>query len=198
MFTGIIETTGIIQSIKEEGANRVFYIHSPISNELKIDQSLSHNGVCLTVEVISDEVYRVTAIAETLIKSNLGKLKTGDKVNLERCLRFGERIDGHIVQGHVDTTAVCIAKKDLNGSVEMRFKLGEIKTPYIVEKGSIAINGVSLTVYNVSENEFSVSIIPYTLEHSNFKSLEVDGVVNIEYDIIGKYILRSLALKDQN
>ncbi len=196
MFTGIIEAVGTVESVKPEGSNKIFYVSSVISRELKVDQSLSHNGVCLTVEAVNEDVHRVTAIEETLLKSNLRRLQTGDLVNLERCLQFNGRIDGHIVQGHVDTTAVCISKKPRSGSMEYRFQLKEERTPFIVEKGSISLNGVSLTIYNVSKNAFSVSIIPYTLEHTNLNDLAEGMDVNIEYDIIGKYILRNLQLNE--
>lgn len=196
MFTGIIEAVGTVESVKPEGSNKIFYVRSVISRELKVDQSLSHNGVCLTVEAVNEDVHRVTAIEETLLKSNLRRLQTGDLVNLERCLQFNGRIDGHIVQGHVDTTALCISKKPRSGSMEYRFQLKEERTPFIVEKGSISLNGVSLTIYNVSKNAFSVSIIPYTLEHTNLSGMAEGMDVNIEYDIIGKYILRNLQLHE--
>lgn len=195
MFTGIIEALGEVVKIESEGSNKTFFVASPISKDFKIDQSVSHNGVCLTIEYVSEELHRVTAIDETLSKSNFATVKVGDRLNLERCLQLNGRVDGHIVQGHVDTVATCTSKKDLNGSVEFRFRLHAEKVPYIVEKGSIAVNGISLTIYDVTENQFSVSIIPFTLVHTNIGKVEVGDRVNVEYDIIGKYILRSLQLK---
>src|ERR1700743_336852 len=171
MFTGIIEATGIITDIKQQGTNSTFWVKSPLSEELKVDQSVCHNGVCLTVEAIADGSHRVTAIAETLAKTTLGNWKTGDQINLERCLLMNGRLDGHIVQGHVDGTGICTDKKELNGSWEYRFEVPETFAALVIEKGSICLNGISLTVFNVEKNSFSVAVIPYTFEHTNMKHL---------------------------
>lgn len=195
MFTGIIEQTGRVESIESHGSNLSFWIKSSLSAQLKIDQSLSHNGVCLTIEEIKGDTYKVTAIAETLRKTNLGSLHTGHQVNLERCMQMNGRIDGHIVQGHVDTTACCIAKEEKNGSTEFSFEIDERFAPLIIEKGSIAINGISLTLFNVTNTGFTVAIIPYTLAHTNLAELNVGNSVNIEFDIIGKYVHRMEQLK---
>lgn len=195
MFTGIIESVGTIQHIEQNGSNKSFWISSPISSELKVDQSVSHNGVCLTVEAIEENTHRVTAIEETLVKSNFNDLHIYDVVNLERCMLMNGRIDGHIVQGHVDSTAICIDKKDLNGSWQFRFQFPESFSKLVIEKGSIAINGISLTLFNVDVNEFSVAIIPYTFEHTNMKHVNVGTSVNIEFDMIGKYIQRMITIK---
>lgn len=198
MFTGIIEATGIITDIKEQGTNKIFRITSPISHELKVDQSVCHNGACLTVEEINGNTHKVTAIAETLSKTNLNSWKTGDLVNLERCLVMNGRLDGHIVQGHVDGTGVCIGKKELDGSWEYRFQFPEQFAMLIIEKGSVTLNGISLTVFNTDKNSFSVGIIPYTFEHTNIKNLQIDDEVNIEFDVIGKYVLRGISLRAGN
>lgn len=193
MFTGIIENIGKVECIDAKGSNKTFWISSPLSAELKIDQSVSHNGVCLTVEEVDRNMHRVTAIEETLNKSNLGKWNVDDLVNLERCMLMNGRLDGHIVQGHVDATAICINKKDMDGSWEYRFRFPETFSKLVIEKGSIAINGISLTVFNVAVNEFSVAIIPYTYTHTNMQQVNPETVVNIEFDIIGKYIQRMMA-----
>ena len=190
MFTGIIETIGKITDVQASGTNKTFRISSPISAELTVDQSVSHNGVCLTVESVHEHTHTVTAIEETLVKSNLGSLATGDVVNLERCMLMNGRLDGHIVQGHVDATAICTNRKDMEGSWEFRFSFPGKFSNLVIEKGSIAINGISLTVFNVEQNECSVAIIPYTYEHTNMKHIVPGSTVNIEFDIIGKYILR--------
>lgn len=187
MFTGIIESISTVVSLKNEGSNLNISCKSEITNELKIDQSLSHNGVCLTVVKIEDDVYTVTAIKETLEKSNLGGLKIEDKVNLERSMKLGDRFDGHIVQGHVDQKAKCTNIIEENGSWLFSFKY-KTSDNITVEKGSVCVNGVSLTVVNSGENNFSVAIIPYTYNHTNFNTFEVGTVVNIEFDIVGKYI----------
>ncbi|WP_018611415.1 riboflavin synthase [Segetibacter koreensis] len=194
MFTGIIEAFGIIQSIDKQGTNATFWISSPISHELKIDQSVSHNGVCLTVEEVKEGLHRVTAIEETLKKTNLSVWQQGTLVNLERCMMMNGRIDGHIVQGHVDTTAVCIEKKDADGSWEFRFEFPSEFAALIIEKGSVSLNGISLTVFNVDGNSFSVAIIPYTYTHTNIQQVKEGSTVNIEFDMIGKYVNRMLAL----
>ena len=194
MFTGIIEATGLITKITEAGNNRTFIIKSPLAKQLKIDQSIAHNGVCLTVESTEKDSYQVTAIQETLAKTTLGTWKTGQSINLEQCLQWNGRLDGHIVQGHVDSTAKCISKKDADGSWEFRFLFDESFAPLIIEKGSISLDGISLTVFNVSEKEFSVAIIPYTFEHTNIKTLSTGDDVNLEFDMVGKYVLRHLQL----
>jgi riboflavin synthase len=192
MFTGIIETIGNIESIRSEGTNRHLQITSPISSQLKVDQSVSHNGVCLTVVSIEKDSHWVVAIQETLLKSNLGALKAGDNVNLERCMMANGRFDGHIVQGHVDQTAVCVSVKDQQGSWLFDFDYDPGAGNVTVEKGSICINGVSLTCFNTRDNGFSVAIIPYTFEHTNFNQLKKGDAVNLEFDIVGKYVQRLL------
>ncbi len=188
MFTGIIETQGKLEAIRHEGTNVHFTLSSSFTDELRIDQSVAHDGCCLTVVDIQGKSYTVTAIQETLNKTNLGHWNVGHSVNLERCMAAGGRFDGHIVQGHVDTTAECISINDLNGSWEYTFSyIGDQLT---VEKGSITVNGVSLTVVNSQANQFSVCIIPYTYEHTNFNELKVGSPVNLEFDIIGKYVAR--------
>lgn len=195
MFSGIIESLGLITALKTEQGNLHITVKSSFTAELKIDQSVAHNGVCLTVIAITDNEYTVTAIAETLAKTNLGKLTVGDYVNLERCMRLGDRLDGHIVQGHVDQTATCKSVQEMDGSWMFTFEYEPLQKDYItVEKGSACVNGVSLTVVNSFNNTFSVCIIPYTFEHTNFKAIQVGTIVNLEFDIIGKYISR-LALK---
>ena len=198
MFTGIIEALGRVQSIQQEGTNVHFTIASSISNELKIDQSLSHNGVCLTVVDVGDNTHTVTAIEETLVRTNLGVLQTGSQLNLERAMRSNGRLDGHIVQGHVDKTGVCIAIQALEGSWYYRFEYELSPEHLLVDKGSVCINGVSLTVVNPDKNQFSVAIIPYTHEHTNFKDLQVGDRVNLEFDILGKYIGRYLEVYGKN
>ena len=190
MFTGIIESIGIIKAINYDRSNINFSISSSLSNELKIDQSVSHNGVCLTVVSKEEGAYTVTAIKETLEKTNLGELKLGDKVNLERCLKVGDRLDGHFVQGHVDQTAICTYVGNENGSWTFTFKYDDKNNNITIEKGSITINGVSLTVVNSKKSEFSVAIIPYTFENTNFNSFSVGTLVNLEFDVIGKYVTK--------
>jgi riboflavin synthase len=197
MFTGIIETTGTIEEVMSSGTNKTYWISSPLSREFKIDQSISHNGVCLTVEEIQGNRHRVTAITETLQKSNLGHWKAGDLVNIERCMLMNGRLDGHIVQGHVDTTATCINKKALDGSWEFRFRFPDQFGALVIEKGSISLNGISLTIFNVTGNEFSVAIIPYTFEHTNIQHITEGSVVNLEFDMVGKYINRIHQLNKQ-
>jgi riboflavin synthase len=188
MFSGIVETLGLVENIIQTGDNLTFLIKSSLTNELKIDQSLAHNGVCLTVTKVYKEVYSVTAIKETREKSNLGQLKIGDEINLERCLMLNGRVDGHLVQGHVDQTAICKSIVDQNGSWLFTFEYDKEFGNITVSKGSICVNGVSLTVVNPSINTFSVAIIPYTFEHTNFNKIKVGEAVNLEFDIIGKYI----------
>jgi riboflavin synthase len=192
MFTGIIETLGTVTSIVKELDNVHYTISSYISSALKIDQSVAHNGVCLTVVASDADTHTVTAIEETLNKTNLGELQVGSTVNLERCMQMNGRLDGHIVQGHVDQTAICIKKAELEGSWEYRFKYAADGGNVTVEKGSICINGISLTVVNSEADEFSVFIIPYTHEHTNLKTVEEGSTVNLEFDIIGKYVARLL------
>jgi riboflavin synthase len=192
MFTGIIETLGTVTSIVKEMDNVHYTISSDISSALKIDQSVAHNGVCLTVVAGDADTHTVTAIEETLNKTNLGELQVGSMVNLERCMQMNGRLDGHIVQGHVDQTAICIKKAELEGSWEYRFKYAADGGNVTVEKGSICINGISLTVVNSEADEFSVFIIPYTHEHTNLKTVEEGSTVNLEFDIIGKYVARLL------
>lgn len=194
MFTGIIEALGTVQGIKREGSNVHFTLESPISKDLKIDQSLSHNGVCLTVVDLTESTHTVTAVEETLKRSNLGQIKVGDSINLERAMRSNGRLDGHIVQGHVDATATCVEVKGLEGSWYYRFRYLPTEEHLLVDKGSVCINGVSLTVVDPKEDIFSVAIIPYTQEHTNFKQLKAGDQVNLEFDIIGKYIARYVAL----
>ena len=179
MFTGIIEAFGVVHSVEKQGTNSTFWITSPISKALKIDQSVSHNGVCLTVEEVKQDRHRVTAIEETLKKTNLSHWQPGTLVNLERSMSMNGRIDGHIVQGHVDATAVCIEKKDVGGSWEFRFRFPDEFCALVIEKGSISINGISLTILNVTVSEFSVAIIPYTYAHTNIQQVEEDSIINI-------------------
>ncbi|WP_026899098.1 riboflavin synthase [Daejeonella oryzae] len=192
MFTGIIETLGRVISLQKEESNLHITIGSSISEELKIDQSVSHNGVCLTVVELKPGEHTVTAISETLEKSNLGNLSVGDLVNLERCMQMNGRLDGHIVQGHVDQTAVCIALVDMHGSWLYTFQYDVSMGNVTVEKGSVCVNGISLTVVNSADDHFSVAIIPYTFEHTNLQKVGPGSVVNLEFDIIGKYVSRLL------
>lgn len=190
MFTGIIETLGTIKDIQKEQENLHITVTSSITNELKIDQSVSHNGVCLTVVAISGNDFTVTAIKESIDKTNIGDWKTGDTVNLERAMKLGDRLDGHIVQGHVDQTGSCKSVEENGGSWFYTFEYDENLSNITIEKGSITVNGVSLTVVNSKKNEFSVAIIPYTYEHTNFKDFKVGTKINLEFDVIGKYVTR--------
>lgn len=190
MFTGIIETLGTIQEIEKEDSNVHITIAATITNELKIDQSVAHNGVCLTVVAINDNHYTVTAIDETLQKTNLSTWSIGDKINLERAMKLGDRLDGHLVQGHVDQVGICIEAEETNGSWKYSFEYDPKLNNLTIEKGSITVNGVSLTVVNSKKNQFSVAIIPYTHEHTNFNSFKVGTKVNLEFDVIGKYVAR--------
>lgn len=194
MFTGIIRDMGEVTNILIEQSNYTFHIKSTLTPELKIDESVSHNGVCLTIEDIQNDIYRVTAIAETLEKTNVRTWKPKDIINLERSMKLNERLDGHIVQGHVDGTGICIHKKNKDGSVEFTFEFDKEFAALIIEKGSICVNGVSLTAFNVTGNTFTVAIIPYTMQHTNFSNLNVGNLVNLEFDILGKYIARISAL----
>lgn len=193
MFTGIIESSGTIQSVTRDRSNVHFVVRSPLATELKIDQSVSHNGVCLTVVALDADTHTVTAVEETLRRSNLGDWAVGTLVNLERCLPMGGRLDGHIVQGHVDTVATCIEVLETGGSWRYTFRYVPTPEHLLVDKGSVCLNGVSLTVVEPHDDLFSVAIIPYTWEHTNFKTLQAGDAVNIEFDIIGKYIARHLA-----
>ncbi|WP_177730454.1 MULTISPECIES: riboflavin synthase [Flavobacterium] len=190
MFTGIIETLGTVQDIQKENDNIHVTVKSSITGALKIDQSVSHNGVCLTVVAINEDTYTVTAIKETIEKTNLGEWHIGDTINLERGMKLGDRLDGHIVQGHVDQTGICKSIEDANGSHYFTFEYDSKQNNITIEKGSITVNGVSLTVVNSKENEFSVAIIPYTLAHTNFKNFKVGSKINLEFDVIGKYVSR--------
>lgn len=195
MFTGIIETLGTVKKIEAEQSNIHLFIESEISPALKIDQSVSHNGVCLTIVGIEGNVHQVTAIHETLEKSNLGKLKVDDIVNLERCVKVDGRLDGHIVQGHVDQTAICTSVEPQDGSVVYTFEYDASLNNITVEKGSITVNGISLTVINSGINTFSVAIIPYTLDNTNLKTIEIGSTVNLEFDILGKYVNKLLDMR---
>lgn len=195
MFTGIIETLGVIQEIKKEKDNVHVTIDSSITAELQIDQSVAHNGICMTVVAINNNCYTVTAIGETVKKTNLSYWQTGDTINLERAMKLGDRLDGHIVQGHVDQIGTCIAVQETNGSWFYTFEYDETLNNITIEKGSITVNGVSLTVVNSKKNEFSVAIIPYTYEHTNFKTFKVGTIINLEFDVIGKYVSRLYANK---
>lgn len=190
MFTGIIETLGTVTDLYRDQGNLHITVGSNIASELKIDQSVAHNGVCLTVVALADGLHTVTAIEETLNKSNLGQLQIGDEINLERCMRMNERLDGHIVQGHVDQTAICTAFEELDGSWLYTFEYDASKGNVTVEKGSICVNGISLTVVDSTANGFSVAIIPYTYEHTNLHNIKPGDTVNLEFDIIGKYVAR--------
>ena len=196
MFTGIIEQTGTVSEVIDRGGNKTFWVVSPIWQDLKADQSLSHNGVCLTVEETVAGRHRVTAISETLQKTNLGNWKEGTHINLERCMPMNGRFDGHIVQGHVDAVAECTEITEKAGSMEFRFLFPVNFNLLVIEKGSICLNGISLTVFNVVNNSFTVAIIPYTYEHTNMHILRTGDTANIEFDIIGKYVNRIMALRN--
>ncbi len=190
MFTGIIETLGVITNLVKEQDNLHLTIKSSITNELKIDQSVAHNGVCLTVVGVHNDEYTVTAIKETLSKTNIGGLKIASSVNLERAMKLGDRLDGHLVQGHVDETGICTRIENQNGSTVFTFEYTSEKNNITIEKGSITINGISLTVINSTDTSFSVAIIPYTFNNTSFKNLSVNDTVNLEFDVIGKYVSR--------
>jgi riboflavin synthase len=195
MFTGIIETIGRVEQITENGNNKTFWIASPLFPELKIDQSISHNGVCLTIEDLKEGVHRVTAVKETLDKTDLNQWKPGTQVNLERSLLPSSRLDGHFVQGHVDTIGLCKRIKDEDGSWELEFEFDKKFAPLIIEKGSICINGISLTAFDVKKKTFRVAVIPYTWQNTNLQYIKIKDTVNLEFDLIGKYITRKLSLK---
>ena len=190
MFTGIIEEIGKIVRIEREQANLHLYVKSSFTNELKIDQSVAHNGVCLTVVAIDGDVYQVTAIAETLAKTHLGSLQVGDAVNLERGMLLNTRLDGHIVQGHIDQTGTCSAIQEEAGSTRFTCEYDPSTGNVVIEKGSITVNGVSLTVVDATRDSFSVAVIPYTLAHTNLQHLQIGSIVNLEFDVIGKYVAR--------
>ena len=195
MFTGIIETTGFIKNISVAGSNRTFWIESPISQELKIDQSVSHSGICLTIEEMNHTSHKVTAIEETAQKSNIEAWKIGDIINLERSLKLESRLDGHFVQGHVDSVANCMDITEKAGSWEYQFRFPKKFAELVIEKGSICVNGISLTAFDVKKKSFKVAIIPYTYEHTNIKTIQKGDSVNIEFDLLGKYILGKLRAK---
>jgi riboflavin synthase len=196
MFTGIIESLGEVVSTKKDGGNLVISIRSALTPELKVDQSIAHNGVCLTVTGLQENIYEIVAVAETLQKTNLGQLAPGQRVNLERAMVFNGRIDGHLVQGHVDGVGECLSKTPQDGSWEYRFRYPEAFAALLVEKGSICLNGISLTIFNVTNREFSVAVIPYTYQHTNISAVAPGDTVNLEFDILGKYVARQLAVKD--
>ncbi|RZJ66857.1 MAG: riboflavin synthase [Flavobacterium sp.] len=195
MFTGIIETLGTVRNIVREGENLNVTIGSPIAAELKIDQSVSHNGICLTVVAIDGDEYTVTAIHETILKTNIGEWKMFDEINLERGMKLGDRLDGHIVQGHVDQTASCKSIREDDGSWYYTFQYDTQTSNITIEKGSITVNGVSLTVVDSKDGEFSVAIIPYTFEHTNFSEFNVGTKVNLEFDVVGKYVARLYGMR---
>ncbi|WP_127018966.1 riboflavin synthase [Flagellimonas beolgyonensis] len=195
MFTGIIETLGKVEKLEKEGGNLHLTVSSNITSELKIDQSVAHNGVCLTVVAIEGEQYTVTAIEETLNKTNLGELAVGDAINLERAMVLGARLDGHIVQGHVDQTAICSSISEQDGSWVFGFEYDSKLNNVTIEKGSITVDGVSLTVVDSKKDSFSVAIIPYTYEHTRFHTYKVGSTVNLEFDVVGKYVARLLELR---
>ena len=194
MFTGIIECLGTVRQVLPAGANVDLWIETPITGELKIDQSVAHNGVCLTVVEISGNSYRVTAVNETLAKTNIGALQPGNSVNIERALRVGDRLDGHFVQGHVDATGTCDRIEEMDGSWLFSFSFPQQHAALMIEKGSICVNGVSLTAFNVTNNSFAVAVIPYTHAHTNFQWLQQGDKVNLEFDVLGKYLLRKQSL----
>ena len=196
MFTGIIESLGTVKEVRQDQDNLHLTISSTLTPELKIDQSVAHNGICLTVVAIDADAYTVTAIRETIEKTNIGDWKKGNAVNLERAMKLGDRLDGHIVQGHVDQTGICKSVENANGSWYYTFEYDENFSNITIEKGSITVNGVSLTVVNSKKNEFSVAIIPYTYEHTNFNSFQVGTKVNLEFDVIGKYVARLNGLRN--
>lgn len=195
MFTGIIEGLAQIKEIKATGTNKTLWLTSSLTHEFKVDQSIAHNGVCLTVEEIRDEQYRVTAVRETLLKTAMNSWKAGDFINIERSLMPGSRLDGHFVQGHVDGIGTCKKIKDKDGSKEISFAFAKQFAPLMIEKGSISVNGISLTAFDVKKNSFKVAIIPFTWEHTSLQYLKEDDQVNLEFDMIGKYILRKLSLE---
>lgn len=195
MFTGIIESLGTVKEVIVNGSNKTFWIESPLSDQFKVDQSVSHNGVCLTVEEIKGKSHRVSAIAETLRKTNLDSWITGNVVNIERCLALNGRLDGHFVQGHVDTTGTCLRKTDRNGSWEFEISFPSDFAPLIIEKGSICVDGISLTAFSVGKESFTVAIIPYTFANTSIQGINPGSTVNLEFDLLGKYIQRQAAFQ---
>jgi riboflavin synthase len=198
MFTGIIETVGLLEEVREAGGNRSFLVRSAITPELRVDQSLAHNGICLTVEKIVQDTYQVTAVAETLAKTNAGQWKKGDKLNLERAMTMTARLDGHMVQGHVDTVAICTRVEEMDGSWKFTFRFPEKFKALMIEKGSVSVNGISLTAFEVGNNSFSAAINPFTWEHTNLSQLQTGQQVNVEFDMIGKYVERYLLIHKSN
>ena len=194
MFTGIIETLATVIKVKESGRNKTFWVNSTISPDLQVDQSLAHDGICLTVESVDANLHQVSAVYETLIKTTAGEWKEGTAINIERCMTLGDRLDGHMVQGHVDGTGRLLQKKNLEGSWEFTFSYPAGFAALMIEKGSVTVNGISLTSFNVGKDNFTVAIIPYTYEHTNLQYLKEGEAVNLEFDMIGKYIQRYLAL----
>ena len=190
MFTGIIESTGIVKDVISNGFNKTFWIESPLSGEFKVDQSISHSGVCLTIEGVNGNLHKVTAVDETLLRTNLGSWQIGTIINIERSLLLNSRLDGHFVQGHVDTTGICTKRNEKQGSWEFRFEFPKKFGELVIEKGSICVNGISLTAFNVKKKSFTVAIIPFTFEHTNINEVKPGDTVNLEFDIIGKYLLR--------
>jgi riboflavin synthase len=197
MFTGIIETTGLVTEVVTKGSNKIFWVSAPLSADFRVDQSVSHDGVCLTVEEIINGMHRVTAVDETLQKTNLSQWSPGSIINIERCLKADGRLDGHFVQGHVDTTGTCILRTEKSGSWEFVIEFPQSFAPLIIEKGSIAVNGISLTAFNVTTNSFTIAVIPYTFDHTSVRNLQVGDLVNLEFDMIGKYLQRKLSLQEQ-
>ena len=197
MFTGIIESVGVVKEVISNGSNRIFWVESFISSQFKVDQSVSHSGACLTIEEITGNMHRVTAIDETLKKTNLGDWKEGTSINLEQCLQLNDRLDGHIVQGHVDATGTCIKRKEKKGSWEFEFAFAKKFAALVIEKGSICVNGISLTAFDIKKKSFRVAIIPYTFEYTNINKVEEGNTVNLEFDMIGKYLLRKLSLREK-
>lgn len=195
MFTGIVEAMGIVKEIIPQESNRIFWIESRLSNSLKVDQSVSHSGVCLTVEELKDNLHRVTAIDETLQKTNVETWQPGSSINLERSLSLGDLLDGHLVQGHTDTVGVCMHRQEKKGSWEFEFEFPKKFAELIIEKGSICINGISLTAFGVKKKSFKVAIIPYTFDHTNIQNVGKGDKVNIEFDMIGKYVIKHISLK---
>jgi riboflavin synthase len=196
MFTGIIESMGVVKEVIFNGSNKTFWISSPLSDQFKVDQSISHSGVCLTVEAIKNPLYRVTAIDETLKKTTIGSWAIGTAVNIERCLQLNGRLDGHFVQGHVDTTGTCVSRTEKDGSWEFIIEFPKAFAPLVIEKGSICINGISLTAFNVGPSSLTVAIIPYTFEHTNINTVQKGTPVNLEFDMIGKYIQRRTTMNN--
>lgn len=197
MFTGIVEAIGRVTEVEFDRTNRIFWVESGFSAGLKVDESVNHNGVCLTIEETTSLAHRVSAIKETLDKTNLSRWETGELINLERSMLSGDRFHGHIVQGHIDGTAICTGKKEIPGSWEYTFEFDAQFAPLIIEKGSVCVNGVSLTAFNVGQDNFSIAIIPFTYDHTNFPTIKKGTLVNVEFDMIGKYTQRYLQLRDQ-